>query len=55
MTAQLSEKHFRDLNCDPRSEWTTQPATSAPLMPRLATAELSAVTARDDFIRSLIE
>ena len=42
---------FLGRNCDPRSVWTTQPAT----WPRRATAMLSASTAIRDFIWSLIE
>jgi hypothetical protein len=37
-------RNFRDRNCDPRSVWTTQPATSKPSIRRLATAELRAST-----------
>ena len=32
--------NFRDRNCDPRSAWTMQPATSAPVAARRATALL---------------
>jgi DNA replication protein DnaC len=42
-------------NCDPRSEWTMQPATSAPSAWRRAMALSRAATASRDFIRESME
>ena len=47
--------NFLDRNCDPRSLWSTQPATSALSARRRATAFSSAATASRDFIRESIE
>lgn len=42
---------FLDRNCDPRSVWSTQPATPAPSARRRATALFNAATANEDLIR----
>jgi len=43
--------NFRLRKCDPRSVWTTHPAT----FPRRATALFNAATASRDFIRESME